>query len=340
MQLDRDIFLLLVSALSACHRPEVQAVNVPVGAAGGAVEAPRDVDRLCAAIADENAAVAARLHTDCGPTTKPEEGRARLDAALADGPLRFCKKDSHGVWAVKLAEVTLDAPAGESGTWCGATISYALVYATADGARVTTKPRSLVTYPDSSTTLHAPIPYDYDGDGRNELFVKSDTWYNGGGGESIAELLRAGPRAIEPYPVGFPYTDALDVDEDGRPDLVNERFFSATGPCGLAGEDLAGPSLLVHALPGGGFTMNDGLARRWAIRECPSPPVAPPYPDPKQAGCARLWGRTSREIVAPIRAGSCGMDLPAVVLELVGPDPPFRPLDVQPPSPLPPRSTP
>jgi hypothetical protein len=140
-------------------------------------------------------------------------------------------------------------------------------------------------------------------------------------------MNRIGSRGVEPYPVGFAFDHVIDADHDGRPDLVDADYFHATGPCGLAGETLRGPRLLVHALPGGAFTMSDAVARRWAAAQCERP-GSPPYGTSEEAGCARLWGKSPGEIFAAVPVGGqCGMQSRELVRELVARDPPFPTLD-------------
>jgi hypothetical protein len=257
-------------------------------------------------------------------------------AELAREPgLHWCKPAGRGVWFVQLHSAELSAPAGESGRWCGATIRYEIDWA--EGATRLRGPSATATaHADESGSPAIERQFDYDGDGRQELFVRTSHWENGGGLEPERyEVLRATENGVEPYPVGFRYTGSIDADEDGRPDLIDADYYGVELPCGLAGIWIQGPPLLVHSLPGGKFTMSDETSRRWAIGECPRLPPAP-WIEPQPAACARIWGKTVDQVAsAELVTRSCGVDEPGLAARFLEPEPPFAPLATDTPTPLP-----
>ena len=330
MNVRRDLFLALTAALAACH----EARTAPASATVHASSPPIDVEAICHDVADENARVLSEATRGCPTDTDPAGGERRL-AELGKTPaFHYCHPSGDGVWLVKVTSAELQAPSGESGTWCGASARYVVTRVTSDGA-ARSEPRTFDAFNDSHTSLAIPYQYDYDADGRDELLVATSEWQNGGGGSKDMEVLRAGPRGIEPYPVGHHYTNAIDADGDGRPDLLDEDFFHAVAPCGLDGIDLYGPSLLLHARADGTFSVSDEVARQWAITQCPRAPAGP-FSTPMAATCGRLWGKSVAEVSDPaLVVDVCSVPDPATVSKLVSPAAPFTTLNQATPRPLP-----
>ncbi len=379
MVVDRQRFLLLAAALSACHKPTSEQKGEHPGAPEAAVAvsteragpvapeaavtiAPRgpsdsspadsasapapvpswsalmalDASSECRQVFERNHDVLARASGDCadaddfGPAVK--RVRDGLLALVRDGPLSLCHP-GHGTWMVAVTSAALSAPAAESGKPCGASVTYTLVYVSPNGERATSKPRTFDAFQDMKQESTFAAQFDFDGDGRDELVLDDLNWSNGSLGETSAEVLRATGTAVDNYVVGFGFDETADVDGDGRPDFVSTKYFSAPGTCGGPGRppDILGVPLLVHSLPGGKFTMNDTVARRFARRECPTAP--------SQAGsdpaCARVWGRSVEDIARSMPdAGPCDLNATSVH-EFVKDPPPFKPLNVEPVEPLP-----
>jgi hypothetical protein len=300
MKVDRERFLLLATAIAACH--DARSPNgVTLALPPPAVTVPD----ACAGIAAANARVLADPTNACKGETEDDDrtdeaGKLRTKLMDTKNPLFDYCKTGHGTWVVVLVASGITAPTGESGR-CGASVEYQLVFVSSDG-RVRSKPRHWEGFADTeqSTTIAGQV--DYDGDGRDELVLSDREWENGGGGDWNAEVLRATPTAIEPYPVGFDYDGVVDPDHDGRPDLIRTRYFDAPDPCmGLFQTYHYGIPLLIHSLANGKFSMSDEASRKWAKAQCPTPsPTDADDIDPyRTASCRRVWG----ESVASITKG-------------------------------------
>jgi hypothetical protein len=90
---------------------------------------------------------------------------------------------------------------------------------------------------------------------------------------------------------------AIDVDGDGLDDLVTDWPFSGeTCRCECqAHTSQIGPTLVLHAVPKGGFRADDDVARAWAEAECPERPPGPPPLSEVPGDFALLrWIRCSR----------------------------------------------
>lgn len=339
MRVDRELFLLLTTAMAACHRDA--AVVAPTTAPSTHPSAAAvDPDEACALTLQANRVVIEHVENGCPAYSEPKAGHAKLRALWSDKFLHYCKRDRHGAWAVVLSEAKLTAPSGEGGTWCGAEVSYRIARLEPNAPAAYEAAATVSNYADSQQSARIDAQYDLDGDGRDELFIAYNSWFNGGGNESSASVLQSTSGRIGSYPVGFAYDRVEDADGDGRPDLVNDHFYSAIDTCaGLNEHRIDGPSLLVHALPNGSFTMGDEIARRWAIRECPNDPGKPPYAEGVTAGCARLWGHRP-PFATTGTSTSCDVENPDTLAELVKPNPPFKTLEVDTPKPLPTKKTP
>lgn len=333
MHVDRERFLVLAAAIAACHDARTPA-NVTIAAPPPVVAAPRDP---CAGVASENMRVLrnptnACKNEDDGDDRDRTEEIERLRKQLTDtkNPLFDYCKTGHGTWVVVLVSSQLTAPTGESGR-CGASVEYQLVYVSADG-RVASKPRHWEGFADETESSTVAGQVDYDGDGRDELVLGDQKWSNGGGGETNAEVLRAMPWAIEPYPVGFEFDGVVDADHDGRPDLVRERYFEAPEPCmGLFQTYHYGVPLLVHSLANGKFSMSDDTARKWAKQKCPTP--SPPQSDEMDewtvASCRRIWGEPVASITKGLSTADpsqCGGTELDTMRTFLTPALPFKPL--------------
>ena len=329
MHVDREGFLFLAAAIAACH--DARTPNVTLNASPPHADAAPDP---CAGVSRDNAHVLARPMNAC-MTEDGDDDRTAETTALrkklvgTKNPLFDYCKTGHGTWLVVLLSSQLTAPTGESGR-CGASVEYELVFVSSSG-RVRSKPRHWEGFADEDKSSVVAAHIDYDGDGRDELVLEDHEWSNGGGGESNAEVLRATPSAIEPYPVGFEFDGVVDADHDGRPDLVRARYFEAPVACmGLFPTFHYGVPLLVHSLPNGTFSMSDEAARKWAKQKCPTP--SPPQSDDgeepyRAASCRRIWG----ESVASITKGlstteECDSTDLATMQTFLKPAVPFKPL--------------
>jgi hypothetical protein len=233
----------------------------------------------------------------------------------------------------------ISAPSTESGPHCGWEAQVRIVYRSARGEHFELPLHSRVDFGDRGELEFRGL-FDFDGDGRSEaLLVERPGGYGSCGPESRLLLLQATATGIRDFPVGHRFTDTVDADGDGRPDLVDDRYFHATEVySGLCGDITDyGPPVLLHSLPDGTFSLDDAVARGWARAQCPTKPTKPLENVP----CARIWGATEDEIVeeatrfwkgAPPEEAESHL---AIVRGFAAIAPPFQPLSIDPPPPLP-----
>lgn len=280
--------------------------------------------------------------------------------AEATKPLGRCVVGPKGAW---LIDVRSNGPSKAKGirppskTEQTFALDWELVHVSSDGKPTRTGKVGLVQKSGSVLDeVKMTKLFDLDGDGVDEVLLdetRHDTDESNDDRRSIVRL-RAGK--VEPYPgtEKLEVTDVLDVDGDGRMDLVLESPFVAVSPCGLDGIEYKGPKVLAHTQADGSLAMSDAWARSFARAQCGrSPhealldPGDPTYPNEQPSGegstmrigCALLWGLGPDEVVARIRreyphpvdaegastvadgAGSC---VPRVMLErLTEVKPPF-----------------
>lgn len=311
MHVDRDRFLLLAAALSACHQATrqsaapapVQSAPVVAQSAAPIEEAPPKPPTFCESIAQQNARLLSNPKGSCPSYREQELGeRANLIDQIGNGLFRYCH-EGKGVWAVVVVSAELDdAPTGEA-PGCGAQATYELIYTQDPGAPasvVKSADRTWDHHPNSTVEPEPEAIIDYDGDGKDELLFSTRSWWNGGGNEDKLEVLRA-DKAVTAFPLPFRYDATVDADEDGRPDLIQSDYFG-TSCLGLADRPVNGTSVLWHSLPNGAFSASDEVARRWAISECPAMPT-PMGDDSSDTSCAsvlscqRIWGRSAQTIL-------------------------------------------
>ena len=191
--MDRDRYLLFVSALTACHAQETHEVTI-AAIPSLPLAPPNASSTFCESLAKKNDSLLAQPEVSeasqqdrtlqCGD----EDKRVR---ALLVNPverpafLSYCHTSQGGTWAVMLMSVSLDDPGGE-GPPCGWAATYKLVHVR-DGAWDTTKTKGVAT---SSPLeyLHWLNEYDeykvvrlidYDHDGQDELVLSETKWQNG-----------------------------------------------------------------------------------------------------------------------------------------------------------------
>jgi hypothetical protein len=269
-----------------------------------------------------------------------KEARASAVSAQQDGNFP-CRSGVGGTWGVSIRDLSFMAPSTEGGLICAWKSRGELVYEPPSGARVT-KPLGELLGSHSVASVQFEAIFDFDGDGRSELV----TWpFPGNHGSCGAEgkllVLQATAKGIADYPVGFHADRMADADADGRPDLLDDHYFTAPDPGGgLCGDAVVqGPPVLIHSLPGGTFTRDDVVTRGYARARCPSKPAVVHDDVP----CARIWGATEAEVldsatrafaVLPKDERDSRMSVVAAFAKIA---PPFRPLSIDPPPPLPKR---
>ena len=248
----------------------------------------------------------------------------RIEACGSDGsfdphePFGPCFGSPDGsAWAVWVDRATLrpldgarsTAPAQRSP--CSYEVSGSAVFAfiTAQG-RVLRGPKLKISesgFVSSRFTARpdeVPLAFDYDSDGLPEAVFLHGRTVGGSGGTVVTSgsVWTVSRGRIGPYP-GVPQgvLGTTDADCDGRPDLLYEGPFF-WGPCASPmGCSQYAPKLLAHSLADGTFSVDDGVAHDWARRQCPCPEQG--LPDDLMvahaaARCARLWGRTARDLAS------------------------------------------
>lgn len=155
-------------------------------------------------------------------------------------------------------------------------------------------------------------PFDFDGDGTNELVV---TWSRsdlGRRSDDVVKIFRYRDGAIDLYDTGskLPILAVDDKNGDGRPDLVAKPF-AATDPCSENQRLYTEVVFVGVSRANGTFAWDDPYASERLRKACPAAPASltPPDSDSEFAyrlhtnvACARVWGRPEAEIVAGIDA--------------------------------------
>lgn len=370
MHLDRDAFLLLVSAIAACHvaRPAPEhaaskpraatsasapaSVGLSASASPSAIARPAkgvDDSAACAEMVANNRGVARNAKGKC--VVGPEAGelvgdeasaREALHDAATDGTLP-CRSGPGGVWGVEVHDAHLASPASEGGAICGWHAQADLVFEAPSRTRLTRRLGEMFRSYGTGYAEFSAI-HDLDGDGRGELFlIAAQGSYGACGNEwNGTWVLQATDTSIVDYPVGFPFTrvaSPADVDGDGRPDLLDDAHWTTLdSPGGLCGPGKRhGTPILLHALPGGKFSRDDAVARRFARGRCPIRPAE----IHEQVACARIWGATEAEVMASATAAFANLPKSereprlAAVRGFAKTAPPFQPLSIDAPDPLP-----
>jgi hypothetical protein len=186
---DRDRFLLLVAALSACHAQEIHEVTV-ASVPSSPPSPPRDTT-FCESLSKKNEALLAQpeipqaaLENRLGQCGEAEDKRIR---ALLVNPterpafLNYCHASQGGTWAVMLVSVSLDDPGGE-GPPCGWAAAYKLVHvrdAVKTSGVATSSTREYVHWLNESDEYAVVRTIDYDHDGQDELVLSETKWQNG-----------------------------------------------------------------------------------------------------------------------------------------------------------------
>ena len=235
------------------------------------------------------------------------------------GPLARCYGAGEGAWTFVVERGALRPP----DEFHERTVSLDVrpIYLSADGSA-----------PRAGTTLHLAGStgvffhaisldqigvFDWDGDGRGELYLHESHEQHENGNE-VARLERcwtfnARDVAVREHaPEAARAVRIADVDGDGRPDLVLRSPWVDVGPCGLADIDFPGPLLLRHSRPDGTFAADDAAAHGFIAHQCRERPEGlipattsdgPDTPDTQpsyRVACARWWGRAADDVAAEV----------------------------------------
>jgi hypothetical protein len=310
------------SAASASSAPPVAATRSAAAPPSqvGAHPAPPP-SPWCRRLAAARTAEARRIAGTCDastatPVTSVEMRTAEVRGLLVDRFIKaesgfdlnsVCKSTPVGSWGVALRDFSFMSPVAEGGPACGWQARGALVFEAPGGAKAELARQSYYDVLGYARASRILAVFDYDGDGAPEAVVQDD-------GESFFASCsqtpgdtrvftarpsgRGGPSAIAEYPVRRAFDGVEDFDGDGRPDLVDSSYFLVTRPDGgLCGTvDVHGPSVLLHSLRDGTFSIDDEISRAFARKQCPAPPALTRVVE--IAACARLWGIGKAELLA------------------------------------------
>ncbi len=237
-----------------------------------------------------------------------------------DSPL--CVPSRNGAWGLVLDEVVTMPTSLEDWTeqWSAAA---RVALAFADGSdRVRVAPLVTLANSIAEPPRDWPVPapsglnccevlggallpltvFDFDGDGADEVFVRSRYAHEGDrrawakmftlrGGEIVEYATTQDPR-IE-------LNDIEDLNHDGRPDLYAQALVHAGTTCGSEFDRTAfGPKFAAISLTDGTFDLTGPAAQRYARSWCPRAPSAPATID--EVVCARLWGQSNVAVRASI----------------------------------------
>lgn len=156
---------------------------------------------------------------------------------------------------------------------------------------------------------HAPVVFDFNGDGNAELFVDVREIGDEGHYARMNALLTFDEGRVVDYKPADSYDiDTLeDVDFDGRPDIrMFAGYTDGLEACQSGFEyDRPPARFIAHSLTNGDFSPSDPTARHYAAAWCPARPFA--IVDSTDALCARLWSHDAREITREQRrvSASC-----------------------------------
>ena len=158
------------------------------------------------------------------------------------------------------------------------------------------------------------VTFDWSGDGRPEVFLLLTT-----GGEEDGTWTRGsvwtfdGHAVVEYAPAkGRSPSAVLDIDSDGRPDLVTTPFADIKDHRGVGGFlPLDGPLFVAHSLADGMFALDDDVAKKAASCSCPTRTASLIIPDQiddaaTAAACARVWKLDTKAITSALHASCRG----------------------------------
>jgi hypothetical protein len=226
---------------------------------------------------------------------------------------RHCVATSDGVWAAAPRDVTTKA-APAANRYTGPTVTirglWLLVHESSSGARIEGAPIHFTIGAYSGEDREVSSPFDYDHDGTDEVIVKHVA--DGVGyARSEGSLWTVREGVIVPYEraKSIDILDVVDLDGDGRPDLLTLGPYHPDPAPACEGID-ANPRpivpLVAHSLPDGGFSMTDEVAVKFAAKECSSAPAKIEVSwsggeEPLRAiRCARLWGASETQVTAAV----------------------------------------
>lgn len=255
----------------------------------------------CQRVLADNARAVAQADALGARVTPPDGGETySLSAQYVDAAQ--CAARGVEVWAVRLAQPRLQ----REELTLAATLTHER-----PGARASLRldPFSYGQFAHRWVTVGAV--FDWDGDGALEAAVRFHGWEHEGDGTGGVRLFRVRNGAIVPYAPAAslgPIAGVRDVDGDGRPDLVLPSPWHAVETCGPGPHEVPGVDAVAHALPDGGFSTDDAVARGYLAGRCEAalrdglPDREESYPSLVALACARRAGASAEATVAALRA--------------------------------------
>lgn len=229
-----------------------------------------------------------------------------------------CYASPKGAWALDTSKARVLEP-DEMSDEKGWEVHYELTYVTPEGRLVKGSPVSGEISLRYRNALGVEIVeiFDYDGDGAAEIVVNEWSDYSGESHFESRSIFTFRDGEVKRYAPAdeLKIDGVVDVDRDGRPDLVLPGPFLISGPCGLDGQDFRGPPHVAHSLPNGAFSIDDAVAREAVRAQC-----GPMQRDllhferadkdvylhneetVRRITCARIYGMSAKEASERVRA--------------------------------------
>ena len=143
---------------------------------------------------------------------------------------------------------------------------------------------------DQSNRIEPEFPYDYDGDGEQELLFQQPRVMYGAGFPGVLLTVKDGAaRVYFSPPTGFYIDGTIDYDRDRVPDINLKLLVGGDWEegCGGYGEAQWSSQFLAHARQDGSFSMKDEVAEAAIRKWCPHRPSKLESQD--DILCALLW---------------------------------------------------
>lgn len=139
--------------------------------------------------------------------------------------------------------------------------------------------------------------FDWDGDGENEVFVKTRIGTSDFEEQSEGSIIAWQGGKMVPYPpaADLPIDGVEDVDGDGRPDLVLRTWKTRlTDPTRTGTQPASNVRAAAHSLADGTFSKKDAAAVAYLQKQCPAAPnldglTGGTLTDGDVIACALLW---------------------------------------------------
>jgi hypothetical protein len=226
-----------------------------------------------------------------------------------------CLRTRKGAWGVVVTQVTTP-PNSVLPCEQAIEVSYTILHADHAG-HLARAPRKASISPCDFDRVPVPKVSDLDGDGEDELVIPF--MHDGPGGadegphREVGKILAFRGGKIVDVTHGLHFHEANDVDGDGHVDLVTfspYEIMLEQGGCMGGQRALPGPALLLHSLADGGFSRDDDVAKKFALKECASVPAHLVLAQDgglersenavENIACAKLWGMSEARVETQI----------------------------------------